>query len=414
MASSTGCDLESPRNGISQNPVSGEPESTLDIDQNAVHILDIDRVIRLDVEPEKYSFSELQQITWMRHCLMRSAFRMRKLVEKLYDIPPQVRLAWLNQRLNELEESGEIEIGGERFKRFDPAARPQDDTIFRWESILPGTAETFFYGPDGSYLWLAMRGEDPHGIAIKRFLHRAGLEANDLYDLDIEFFVEFSLWYPRLRIPCLAAFISLSFLQHPELKSSNASYPLQFLRIDNYGYWTGNELFSHYGNDSNFTNRLLGINDMGLISRLQTLKLRPEVEKAFYLLRCNETADALAFYGIHNEALHSVSGKLRYPPPLEMYKTSSGEVEKPDSQTKAKKLLNVDPFARYRRLPQIMVPNTIRNDSDTPAWLRLSNKTPTEPMIPAGVLARFNWLKFGNVLGLSHGTKLGQSGHDSI
>lgn len=410
MASSVRHDWESPQNGISQNPVLGNPEKSLKTeDQNDDYIPDIDRVIRLEVEPEAYSFSELQQITWMRHCLMRSAFRMRKLVEKLYDIPPQVRLAWLNQRLNELEENGEIEIGGERFKRFDPAARPQDDTIFRWESILPGTAETFFYGPDGSYLWHAMKGEDSHGIAIKRFLHRAGLELNDLYDLDIEFFVEFSLCYARLRIPCLAAFISLSFLQHPELKPSKGNYPLQFLQINNYGYLTGNDLFSHFGmNDSNLINRLLGINDMELINRLQTLKLRPEVEKAFRLLRCNEIANALAFYGIHNEALHSVSGKLRYPPPLDMYKTSSGEVEKPESQTKAKKLLNVDPFARYHRLPQIMVPNTIRNDSDTPAWLRLSNKTPNEPMIPAGVLARSNWLKFGNVLGFNHGTKLGQ------
>jgi hypothetical protein len=312
---------------------------------------------------------------------------MRKLVEKLYDIPPKVRLAWLNHRLNKLEESGEIEIGGERFKRFDPAARPQDDTIFRLESILPGTAETFFYGPDGSFLWHAMKGEDIHGIAIKRFLHRAGLEVKDLYDLDIDFFIEFSLCYARLRIPCLAAFISLSFLQHPELKPSKGNYPLQFLQIDNYGYLTGNDLFSH-----------IGMNDLNLINRLQTLKQRPEAEKAMHLLRCNEIADALAFYGIHNEALHSASGKLRYPPSLEMYKTS-GEVEKPESQTKAKKLLNVDPFARYHKLPRIMVPNTITLNSGAPKWMRLADKTLSAPMIPAGVLARTNWIKYGNVYG---------------
>lgn len=318
---------------------------------------------------------------------MRSAFRMRKLVEKMYDIHPQVRLAWLNQRLNELEQCGEIEIGGERFKRFDPAARPQDDTIFRWESILPGTAETFFYGPDGSYLWHAMKGEDIRGIAIKRFLHRTGLDVADLYDLDIDFFIEFSLWYARLRIPCLAAFISLSFLQHPELKQNKGECPLQFLQINNYGYLSGNELLSD-----------VGMNDLSLINRLETLKLRPEVEKAFHLLRCNEIADSLAFYGIHNEALHSTSGKLRYPPPLEMYKTS-GESEKPKSQAKAKKLLNVDPFARYHKLSRILVPNTIEEDLDTPAWLRQPNKTPNEPMIPSGVLARSNWVKYGNIFG---------------
>ena len=360
----------------------------MDTDQNTIDIPDIDRVIRLDVEPESYSFSELQQITWMRHCLMRSAFRMRKLVEKLYDIRPQVRLAWLNQRLNELEESGEIEIGGERFKRFDPAARPQDDTIFKWESILPGTAETFFYGPDGSYLWHAMKGEDIHGIAIKRFLHRTGLEVNDLYDLDIEFFIELSLWYARLRIPCLAAFISLSFLQHPELKQNKGECPLQFLQINNYGYLTGNELLSD-----------VGMKDLNLIDRLQTVKLRPEVEKAFHLLRCNEIADALAFYGIHNEAILSTSGKLRYAPALEKYKTSSGKIENPESQTKTTKLLNVDPFARYHRLPRILVPNTAQVDSDTPAWMRQSNKTANEQIIPAGVLARSNWIKHGNIYG---------------
>lgn len=361
----------------------GEEGCALDIVQNDIYIPDLDRLIRLDSEPEKYSFSELQQITWMRHCTMRSAFKMRKLVEKLYDIPHQTRLTWINQRLNELEESDEIDIGGERFKRFDPAARPQDDTIFKWESILPGTAETFFYGPDGSYLWPAMKGEDSHGIAIKRFLRRSGLEANNLYNLDVEFFIQFTISYPRLMIPCLAAFISLSFLQHPELKSNNASYPLQFLRPDNYLYLTGDAF---------------AMNDLNLIERLKTLKVRPEVEKAFQLLMSHEIADALAFYGIHNEALHSAKGKLRYPPSLEIYMAPSGETEKPESSAKAKKLLHVDPFARYHKLSTIMVPNTI-GKSDMPKWLRFSNKTLNDSMIPAGVLARSNWIEFGSVFG---------------
>ncbi len=66
------------------------------------------------------------------------------------------------------------------------------------------------------------------------------------------------------------------------------------------------------------------------------MKVRPEVEKTFQLLMSHEIADALALYGIHNEALHSAKGKLRYQPPLEIYMASSSENEKPESSAKAK------------------------------------------------------------------------------
>jgi hypothetical protein len=93
---------------------------------------------------------------------------------------------------------------------------------------------------------------------------------------------------------------------------------------------------------------------------------------------------------------------------LTKYRSLPSKIEKPEIPTKAIKLLNVDPFARYHKLPRIMVPNTIKENSDAPKWLRLSKSIQNEPMIPAGVLARSNWLKFGSVLGISDGTKLGQ------
>jgi hypothetical protein len=303
---------------------------------------------------------------------------MRHDYEKINNIPFKVRHRWLNKRLSELEKSGKIDIGGQTIKRFEKRSLPHNDTIFKCEAVLPGTAETFFYGPEGSYLWPAMKGEDNNGIAIERFLHRSGLDAKDMYNLDIEFFIQLIEIYPRLRIPCLAAFISLIPLQHSECRSNKFS-PVIFLHLLIFGILTNNKLVLPFNLDE--------FDELSANEMLFMLKLRPEINKAMRLLMCHEVADALAFYGIHNQALAASSGKLRYPPPIDNYMIKKYKTKATNPDAKQIMLFKADPFEIYNKLATIKVPNRIKNQPIDP----------NAPDIPVGVLARSHWLKFGNL-----------------
>lgn len=102
---------------------------------------------------------------------------------------------------------------------------------------FPGTAETYYWGPAESLLWLSMRGHDRSYRAVGRFLSMTGLRLQDLRDLDTPFFTQVVELCPGLAPVALSAFISLFFGEHPALARRGgeplwAFYPTVYYLLD--------------------------------------------------------------------------------------------------------------------------------------------------------------------------------------
>ena len=83
-------------------------------------------------------------------------------------------IRWINQGLQDTDEEAR-EISRTTAKEFVPAK-----TLQCVESVVPGSAEIYYWGPDFSLLWSALSGKEDEGRAMTWFLDQTGLSFSEV------------------------------------------------------------------------------------------------------------------------------------------------------------------------------------------------------------------------------------------
>lgn len=275
-----------------------------------VAIPNLERAIILDGEPpSKYRFLDLQKIAWQHHCFVEVAYRLGR---KSVDLAAAE--SFINQRLQALVTDGAIDLQGDDSVvklSFAPSGVPHDTLIYKVEMALPGTAETFYEGPAGSLLWLALSGSDTAERATIRLLELTGFFWRDLVELPSDFWQEFADAFAELSLLTLSAFLSQLLFERRKLLKGQPKYKAAHLMPHIYM-----SLFQH-PDDMVLKSWAFSLSDEELAevaAVAERLSAEPGYHRAFGVSQSHLVADMLAVYGLHHEVLLTATGKPRVEP----------------------------------------------------------------------------------------------------
>lgn len=270
----------------------------------------LERMFLLDGEaPSEYKFLDLQKTAWQHYCLMGVAARLG-----VSSVDFAVAESFINQNLKKLAEDGAIDLHGDDSDiklQFEPKGVPHDTLIYKVEMVLPGSAETFYEGPLGSLLWLALSGKDLSERATSRLLELTGFLRRDLAELPPEFWEQFVDCFFELSLLTLSAFLSQLMFERRKLLKGQLRYEIAHLLPNIYIH-----LFLHPADciEAYWTSGLSDeeLAEVGLVA--DRLSAEPSYHRAFGVSYSHSVADMLAAFGLHHEVLFTVTGTPRTEP----------------------------------------------------------------------------------------------------
>lgn len=164
------------------------------------------------VEPRP--FVQIQTHAWAMYIRAMVALHTRGSDRANQHASEKEAIDWLNSRLEPTSSDGSYA------PRKFPHSYISTGTLAKIESVLPGSAEVYFWGPDLSVLWSALAGDDD-GAAMERFKALTGLSSTEISNGPPEFFETLLVCHEPIALHALAAMLSSLWRRFPDFKEQN-------------------------------------------------------------------------------------------------------------------------------------------------------------------------------------------------
>lgn len=287
-------------------------DKSVDIDSYKIPPLD-------ETDPEPYKefsrFPELQTRAWVSY-LRTCAWTQLGGTGHHSDITDQYLLAWVNALLSE-------KYDGEPLSPDEPDDPPQlrrlNSTSFipmkilnLVESIIPGSARIYFWGPDMSCLWSTLAGTDD-GAAMSRLTDLTGLSLAQISECDERLFDELLNIYEPIALHALSATLSM-FHQNSAFIRGNLTEALFLFHPDIQAYLpcaeSSPDFFREIEPDGAIVLDAL-LDDPNFI----VLRNDPWYKRVCRCLEHDATIARLDYYGLSRADILSVTGTPSEPSP---------------------------------------------------------------------------------------------------
>lgn len=162
------------------------------------------------------SFSELQTRSWIYYLKRIYAEKNHEtLIERDIDgIEDKDVIGWINELL------AESSADAPSIRRLNEKSYISSRTLDLVESVIPGSARIYFWGPDFSCLWSVLAGKDD-GAALARLIDITGLSMAHIAESDESLLDILPDISEPIALHALSAMISALYKTHPQLRKTS-------------------------------------------------------------------------------------------------------------------------------------------------------------------------------------------------